>query len=395
MTTPSFVTGNLNALIRAWEAELGPENLAKARYQLRMRVLRFVWNLALPLLFVLIWIPTGWAVALREALQANATWGRTWLALVLFLAVLTLMDIPGAWFFEFHVENRLGLNRQTFLSWLRDHIKQETINLVLQSALFLGLYTVFRLWPRTWFWGIAGLVVALLLGLYLLQPVLLRMQYKTHPLNARDIEERLRNLFARAGVPFGGLSVLEASVKTARLNAALVPRGAGTEVVLMDTLLNALGPAEIEGVVAHELGHKVKRHLAKQFTVIGVLLIVALSVTYGLLHLLGNWDGLRGPADVATFPLLMATFAWLASGLQVCMNAYARRMEFEADRFALEMTGNPEVFERIMRVLVRENKSLPQPPLWVERLLYTHPSPARRVHAVYRWASQMQSDHRG
>ncbi len=387
MTQPPTET-SLEQLVREWEAELGPEEMTKARYQLRMRVLEFFLGLVVPVLFVVVWLPTGWAMVLRNALNGNGSWWGTWATLLLFLLSWVLLNAPMSWYFGFYVENRLGVNRQSLGGWIKDEIKQTGLSILLQSLLFLALYYVFRAWPQWWFLGMSVVVVVFLVVFYLLQPLVLRLKFRTRPLDAPELEARLRDLFQRAGVPFAGLAVVEAGEKTARSNAALIPRGTGTEVVLFDTLLSSLTPEAIEGVVAHELGHKVHRDLLKLMIFLGGGLLFALAIGYGVLTRLGAMNGLRGPGDVATFPLLLLVVSWMSSGLQILLNAFSRRIEFAADRFAVALTQNPQAFEEALRILVRQNKSLPQPPLWIERLLYSHPSPARRIQAIRRWASQ-------
>ena len=376
----------LEALARELEVALGPETLSKARYQLRVRITQFFLNLIVPLLLALLWLPTGWAVRLRDAFHANESWWGTWLVLVLFLGAENLVAVLLAWHFDFQVENRLGTNRQSLRGWLWDQVKQSVVGILLQSLLFLGVYAVFRQWPDRWFWGISGLVVVFLALIYLLQPLLLRLQYKAEPLDDPELDARLKALFAKVGVPYAGVAVIKAGEKTSRGNAALIPKGAGTQVVLFDTLIEAVDAEGVEDVVAHELGHKVHRDMAKLMALLAVAFILALAVAYGVLRSVGTWDGLQGPGDVATYPLLALVLAWLSAGGQVLLNIYSRRIERAADQFALDMTGRPEVFERVMLVLAEQNKALPLPPAWVEFLFYNHPSLARRVLAARQWA---------
>ncbi len=375
----------LEAIVRELEALLGPEDLERARYQERVRQLRFLSGLGTSLGLALLWIPTGWAVALRDALKGNDVWWGTWAVLLAFLLTEAVLTFPLTWYFGFHVENRLGTNRQSFGGWLIDELKQAALGLPLQSLLFLAVYLVFRRWPDRWLPGIAVVVVLFLALVYLLQPLFLRLRFRAEPLKAPELEERIRRLFERAGQAFSGLAVLRAGEKTARGNAALVPKGAGTEVVVLDTLLEAVSPEAVEVVVAHELGHRVHRDLSKLFLLLGVGLILALAVGYRLLGGWGTWDGLEGPADVATYPLLVLILTWLGALGQVLLNAYSRRAEYAADRYALETTGNAAAFEEAMKVLARQNKVLPLPPAWAEILFYSHPSLARRILAARRW----------
>ncbi len=385
MTTKA---SDLESIIAEVEAALGAEDVAKARYQQRVRATRFFIGLVTPLVFALLWLPTGWAVALRDALQGNAAWWRTWAVLAVFMLSETLLGLPLAWYFDFHVENRLGTNRQSLGGWLWDETKQGVVGILLQSLLFLGVYTVFRVWPHQWLWGITALVVVFLSAMYLLQPLLLRLQYKAEPLDDPELDARLKALFAKAGVPYAGVAVIKAGEKTSRSNAALIPKGTGTQVVVFDTLLESTSTEGVEGVVAHELGHKVHRDIAKLMAMVGVMFIVALGVGYLVLQNMSAWGGLQGPTDVATFPLLSLVMAWLFAGIQIAVNAYSRGIEYAADRFAVELTGQHAVFEEILVMLAKQNKSIPQPPAWIEALLYNHPSIAHRIQAIRKMAQQ-------
>jgi len=381
---------DLESIIRKVEAALGPEDLAKAQYQLRVRTTNFFIGLIMALVFALLWLPTGWAAALRDALHGNASWWGTWAVLAVFLFSQALLSLPLDWYFDFYVENRLGTNRQSFGAWLWDETKQAAVNILLQSLLFLGVYMIFRLWPDTWFWGISALVIVFLGGMYLLQPFLLRMQYKTEPLDDPELDARLKALFAKAGVPYAGVAVVKAGEKTSRTNAALIPKGTGTQVVVFDTLLEATTPEGVEDVIAHELGHKVHRDVAKSMLLMGVTLIAALGVSYGVLQSVGHIWGLEGPADVATFPLLGLTITWVFTAMQIVNNAHSRKIEYAADRFAVELTGRPDVFEEVLIMLAKDNKSVPQPPAWIEFLRYSHPSIAHRIQAVRQIAQNQE-----
>ncbi len=376
----------LEKIAREVEAYLGEEDASKARYQLQMQVANYFVGMFLALVVALFWLPTGFAVDLRNALNANSTWWATWLALLVFLAVDALFSFPLAWYFEFRLENRLGTNRQSFVGWLWDQFKQMALNLLLQSVLFLALYLIFRRWPDYWLPGMVAIVVVFIFVLHLLSPLFVRMQYKSEPLDSPELTERLRALFERAGVRFSGVGVLKFGEKTARSNAAVIPDGVGNKVVISDTLLEKNDPEVIEVVVAHELGHKVHKDLLKQYGAIGTMLIVVLLAAYWVLQTVGRWDGLGGPTDVATFPLLSLVIAWGFGLLQVGLNAFSRRLERAADAYSLRLTGNPEAFERAMLLLAKDNKSFPLPPSWVETLFYSHPSIAKRIYAARRYA---------
>ena len=57
----------------------------------------------------------------------------------------------------------------------------------------------------------------------------------------------------------------------------------------------------------------------------------------------------------------------------------SRRLEREADAFALEAMRSREGFVSAMRKLASQNLADTDPPAWVEWLFYSHPSISRRI----------------
>ena len=74
--------------------------------------------------------------------------------------------------------------------------------------------------------------------------------------------------------------------------------------------------------------------------------------------------------------------------LEPLTNALSRRWERQADRFALDRTGQAGPFMTAMAALARQNLADPDPPRWQEILFYSHPSIGRRLAAAQRWAER-------
>ena len=62
--------------------------------------------------------------------------------------------------------------------------------------------------------------------------------------------------------------------------------------------------------------------------------------------------------------------------------ALSRHWEREADRFSLELTRDREAFVAVHRDLAAANLSDLDPPRWLYRLLFTHPTPPERIAAA-------------
>jgi STE24 endopeptidase len=65
--------------------------------------------------------------------------------------------------------------------------------------------------------------------------------------------------------------------------------------------------------------------------------------------------------------------------------ALSRRFERAADRFSLDLTGDPEAYERLHVELARENLADLDPPRAFHLALHSHPTPAERIAAGRAW----------
>jgi STE24 endopeptidase len=203
--------------------------------------------------------------------------------------------------------------------------------------------------------------------------------YRLTPLPSGPLRERLTTLADRVRVPVIGVWVADQSRKSRTANAAVVGLGRTRRIVLFDTLVEGFAPAEIESVLAHELGHHVhgdvRRGLLAQATLTLATLgtaDVALAVGVRLLRL----DGRADPAGVPWFGLTMLVAGLVAMPLG---NAFSRWLERQADDFALATTGDRAAFVAAMERLAALNLAERRPHPLEEFLLYSHPAIDRRI----------------
>ena len=89
--------------------------------------------------------------------------------------------------------------------------------------------------------------------------------------------------------------------------------------------------------------------------------------------------GLAGPADPAGLPWLALVVLALGLVQLPLANGFSRRIERQADDFALTTTGNPAAFVGAMERLAGLNLAEREPSRLKEIFLYSHPSLARRI----------------
>jgi STE24 endopeptidase len=180
---------------------------------------------------------------------------------------------------------------------------------------------------------------------------------------------------------------LDFSRRTAEANAAVIGLGSSRRVVIADTLLAEFSAGEVDAVVAHELGHHVNRDvqalLLGNAVLIWVGLLAAARLSDSALPLLS----LPSLAYVPGFPMLFFVVELYFLVATPLLNWWSRRLESRADRFALQLTGDPLAFAAAMRRIGCQNLIELCPPRWSEVLLASHPALQRRIELAQSWSA--------
>lgn len=345
-----------------------------------------VIGLALTLLLGL----TSWGARLVGALARPLGGGWGWQVLLAALAVVVLgrlATLP----FDLRAETvlrRYGLSTQTWASWTVDRLRGAGITLAILLIMLFGLYALVRTAPRWWWAPAAGLAALLVIVLSFLYPVLIEPVFnKFTPMPAGELRSSLLELADRDGIAVDDVLVADASRRTTALNAYVSGLGSTRRIVVYDTAIEQLRPAEIRSVVAHELGH-VKHRDVWYGTALGALGTAAVVC---LLYLLLNRPGVLARAGVSSLadprsiPLVLALVALLTTLGGPLQLLLSRRVEARADVHALDLTGDVETFIAMQQRLAVTNLSDPDPPPVVYALFASHPTAAQRIALAKDW----------
>jgi len=372
-------------------ALFGREQVARARgYHAPLYTVALI-RLALDLLVLALaaFAPLGrW---LLDPLAGWPWWARTAGFTALIDALTTALGLPFAIWTGFLRERSWGFSTQSRSGFAADRAKSFALGVAVSGAAMVGLVASARSLPRSWPLA-AGLVgSALILALAFLAPLLVEPLFNRFvPVADAELASELGALAMRARLPIKDVLVADASRRTRKANAYVSGLGATRRLVLYDTLLERATRPELGLVLAHELGHRRARHLAK-----GVLFAMAGLVAFvaALWALLG-WQALRDAAGApggAADPRVVAFVLLLAAALQTLAAplgaALSRRWEREADRFSLELTGDLDAFESVHRSLALANLADLDPPRPIYLALFSHPTPCERIAAARRLAA--------
>jgi STE24 endopeptidase len=341
---------------------------------------------------LLLLLATGWTGVLRDfALKgANQNYTLAVFFYVFQLALLAkLLSLPLD-YYGFRLEHRFHLSNQKLRSWIADEVKAFSVSVILYSILVELVYWTIRFNPEIW-WLIAwAIMIALMIFFAQIAPVVLfPIFYKFNPLENDELRDRLVRLSERAGTRVRGVYEWKLSEKSKKANAALTGLGATRRIILADTLLENYTPDEIEAVLAHELGHHVRRHVFK-----GIIVQIALTflgfyaVDVVLHYAIERRHMFEQMADFATLPLLALVSTVLSLLLIPFWNAYSRHNEREADRYCCQAIPSVAPYISALNKLCAQNLGEREPSRLVEILFHSHPPISKRIAAAEQFAQK-------
>jgi STE24 endopeptidase len=299
--------------------------------------------------------------------------------------------LPFAWYAQFKLEDRFGFNTTTVKTWVLDRVK----GLLLATLLgFPLLALVLRLieWagPNWWIWAAVAVSGFQLLWQLIAPVVIMPLFNKFTPLPEGSLRERLFALAQRTRFPTRSIEVMDGSKRSRHSNAFFTGFGRFRKIVLFDTLVGQLGEPELESVLAHEIGHYKKRHVAKLLGVAIFGVFLAFGIVAWLAHQpwffrAFGFEYHAGFAAASVVPamllcaLLAGTISFWFSPL---VHMWSRRFEYEADAFARASMGAAQPLIQALRKLTEKNLSNLTPHPFYSGFYYSHPTLLERERAL-------------
>ena len=345
------------------------------------------WDILLDAMLLLAWTLLGGLDALNQWLLSFMQPGlvQQMTLIVGFMLVGGIVGLPLSLMQTFGVEQRFGFNKMTPALWLTDLLKGLLLGAVLGLpllALVLWLMDVGgALW---WLWAWGALVLWQLFLMAIAPNVIMPLFNKFTPLEDDALKARVQALMQRAGFQAKGFFVMDGSRRSAHSNAFFTGFGASKRVVFFDTLLKQLSTAEMEAVLAHELGHFKHRHIAKMMavsfatTLLGLALLGWLAQQawfYTGLGVVPNMSGSNSGLALVLFMLAVPVFSFFLAPLS---SWRSRVQEFEADAYAASQTPAADLASALLKLYQDNASTLTPDPLFV-KFYYSHPPASERL----------------
>ena len=336
------------------------------------------------------WTLLGGLDTLNQALAGSALtqWGplATQMALVAGFGLISgALDLPFTLYSTFRIEERFGFNKMSLQLWLADLLKSTLVGMVIGLPIVaLILWLMNSAGPLWWLWAWAVWMGFNLLVLVLYPTVIAPMFNKFKPLEDESLKARVTALMQRCGFAAKGLYVMDGSKRSAHANAYFTGFGAAKRVVFYDTLLKQLSPAEVDAVLAHELGHFKHKHIIQRIVMLfamslaGFALIGYLSQQIWFYTGLGVRPNLGAPNDALALLLFMLAVPLFSFFISPLMAQLSRQHEFQADAYAALQTDGRDLASALLKLYQDNASTLTPDPVFV-KFYYSHPPASERL----------------
>jgi len=230
----------------------------------------------------------------------------------------------------------------------------------IKTLILLTLMTVLLVLVGDWIGGRNGMIYALVIAgvmnfvSYFFSDRIALAMYRAQPVTREqlprvyDIVERLAQVMH---IPMPKIFV----IPTDSPNAFATGRNPShASVAVTQGILNLLDNDELEGVLAHELGHVRNRDILTSSIAATLAGAVTLLARWGMFFGGGDDRDRRGGGLGALLMVILAPLAALLIQLWV-----SRTREYEADSTGAHLTGNPHALARALQKLDAYSKRIP------------------------------------
>lgn len=335
---------------------------------------------------VLLVLTLGGGLSAIDGFWRGFAWGPIATGVTVIISVLLVVGVlalPLTLYEKFGIEVRFGFNRITPTLFVSDTLKEGLLLVLLGTPLAaLVLWLMDHSGP-TWWLQVWLVWLAFTFFMMWAFPAFIAPLFNTfQPLQDHDLVRRIQALLAKCGFQSEGVFVMDGSRRSTHGNAYFTGVGNKKRIVFYDTLLRSLDNDEIEAVLAHELGHFRRKHIAKRMILLGAMSLAGLAVLGWLIGQSWFFSGLgvTEPSTYGALLLFLLVAPVFGTYLQPLTAYFMRKHEFEADDFAATQTGAGNLVRALVKLYEENANTLTPDPLYSAFHDSHPPAPIRVAH---------------
>lgn len=331
------------------------------------------------------------------------------LLFVFYLTIFTFFDsLPWSLYMNFVVEAKHGFNKQTLGFFFKDRIKSFLISSLIGYPVVSVLIWIIKVGgPHFYLYAYVFLLTVTVFMMFIYPEFIAPLFDRYAPLPSGPLREKIEALASAIEFPLKKLLVVEGSKRSAHSNAYFYGFGKNKRIVLYDTLIKDFTfpgsskseedsektgaskgcsvDEEVVAVLAHELGHWKCWHTVVNL-LIGQANLFLMFVTFSSLMnyeeifvSFGFHDG--APILLKLLVIFQFIFSPYNTVLDFLMTVLSRKLEFQADRFAVGLKYGNHLRSALI-ILHKDNLSFPVSDWLYSMCNYSHPPLLERLAAI-------------
>ena len=364
-----------------------PERYRKAQTYLRART---YWGWCSGAVFLVVtlgfWFAGGFGLLdywVRSFAPGPVAAGLVYIGVIALLR--SILSVPFRAYAIFGIENRFGFNTTGWRTFVLDGIKAALLSLTLGGpVLALVLWLFEHAGTFSWLYGWVGVSCFMFCMQWVAPRWILPLFNAYAPLEAGSLRSAIQDYARSVRFPLENIFVMDGSRRTTKGNAFFTGFGRHRRATLFDTLVSSHSTPELVAIFAHEVGHYQKHHVFMSL-VVGVLQTGVLFYLFSWVVSSSELFRAFGVAQRSVYTGLVF-FALLYSPvdfmLSLLLKALSRRHEREADRFAVQTTGDRQSLAEALKKLSSHNLSHLTPHPFYVILNHTHPPLLDRIRSM-------------
>jgi STE24 endopeptidase len=301
--------------------------------------------------------------------------------IVSLLLISSLLDVPLSLYRTFVLEEKFGFNKMTPKTFWVDLLKGMGLSLALGVPLVMVILWLMNTAGTLWWLYAWGALTAFSLFMMWAYPKFIAPLFnKFSPLEEGEVATRIHALLERTGFNSKGVFVMDGSRRSGHGNAYFTGFGKNKRIVFFDTLLKSLTPAQVEAVLAHELGHFKRKHIVKGMLLSMTMTLVGFMAIAWFMQ--QEWFytslGVQQPSTYMALLLFVVVSPVFTFFIGPIMAWWSRKHEFEADAFAAQQSSSTELISALVG-LYKENASTLTPDPLYSAFYDSHPPASIRI----------------
>lgn len=300
-------------------------------------------------------------------------------------AASSLIMFPFSIYSTFVIEEKFGFNKTTIKTFIMDTVKGIALGVVIGTPLLAGIFAFLTYsGAYSWLWCWIVVTIFMIVIQFVAPTWIMPLFNKFTPLEDGELRQAIMDFAKKAEFPLSNVFVMDGSKRSSKSNAFFTGFGKNRRIALFDTLIEKHTVPELVAILAHEAGHYKKGHIIKGMTIS----ILYLGFMFWVLSLFISEKGLFDAffmdrvsvyAGLVFFSMLFSPVDMI---LSIAMKAHSRSNEYEADRFAVENTGDSKELVSALKKLHADNLANLTPHPFYVFLNYTHPPLILRMSAL-------------